>query len=319
MAVGFGASSASAATPTNMSTAVSNNQQGATGVTYTQQLTTATTGTIGAVRIRLPVTAPNLGLGTVYGLGAGTVSLFGGGESTDLLYTVSSPQNVAAGTPIYIEYTGLTNTHNPKFFNPSGWVAQMTTFTGQLQTSPVLDQGSSFNFINFGATNTAAVVQVAKSLTFTNDTPAYTLLMDPSLPALSDLSKTVNLGVKTNAGQGYSISMKDTGLKTAGTGAAEYTIPAASNSTVSAFAATANQFGVTATSTTANSLAVLASTYSGANISGYSTAGATIIAATKSTGNTADTIALANRVKIDYTTPAGTYTDTITYTATPAY
>ena len=52
---------------------------------------------------------------------------------------------------------------------------------------------------------------------------------------------------------------------------------------------------------------------------GYTTAGETPFIATAGTGNAADTIALGNRVSITYVTVAGTYTDTITYTATPSY
>ncbi|MBC7519144.1 MAG: hypothetical protein H7248_09775 [Microbacteriaceae bacterium] len=313
MAVGIGASSASAAPLTNTASTLSNNQAGATGVTYTQQMTTATTAVIGSVRLAIaPVNAAGLGLGNVYGLGPGTVSYVGGW----LTYTLTTPVSIAAGTPVYVEYTGITNGGS------STWGPSFQTLDNATTPVVVDGGGSGTGAIVISGTNTAVTVQVAKSLTFTNDTPAYTLLMDPSLPALSDLSKTVNLTVKTNAGQGYSLTMKNTGLKTAGTGASLYTIPNTATAGVTPAGFLANTFGVSAALTSAgNSIAGLAPAglATAGNLIGFTSAGATLVNATKPTGNTADTIALTNRVKIDYTTPAGTYADTITYTATPAY
>ena len=47
--------------------------------------------------------------------------------------------------------------------------------------------------------------------------------------------------------------------------------------------------------------------------------GEQIASRTNSTGATADTISIANRAAIDYSVPAVTFTDTITYTVTPNY
>lgn len=176
--------------------------------------------------------------------------------------------------------------------------------------------------VSFAGTSTAVTVQIPKSLTFTNNTPSFTLQMDPSLAALSDLTKAVTVTVKTNAGQGYTLAAKDTGLATA---TPVYTIPAASSGVaigVASASFAANTFGVSAALTvTGGSLAAVqgAGLSTSGNYVGYTTAGQTLVAATKPTGNTADSLVLTNRVKIDYSTAAGKYTDTITYTATPAY
>ena len=46
---------------------------------------------------------------------------------------------------------------------------------------------------------------------------------------------------------------------------------------------------------------------------------ATFLSATGPTGATADTLVLTDQVAVDYSVPAGTYTDTITYVVTPTY
>ncbi len=48
---------------------------------------------------------------------------------------------------------------------------------------------------------------VAKSLTFTLDTTAFQLTMDPSLPALADQSYTSNITILTNANSGYTLTV----------------------------------------------------------------------------------------------------------------
>lgn len=160
--------------------------------------------------------------------------------------------------------------------------------------------------------------EAGMSLSVAIATPLSPMVLDPSIAELSDVSSTMTLSVVTNANLGYVISMKDTGMNTAGTGALLYTIPASETVAPAEFAA--NTFGVSATMTTAgNSQAALASTLSGSTFTGYSSAGSTLMSATKPTGATADTVTLVNRGVVDYTTPAGIYSDTITFTITPRY
>lgn len=307
----IGVTSASAAALTNTTWSVSNNQTGATAVIYTFELTTATTGIIGKVTATVPTgTAGTAGVGTVYGLGAGTAALSG----TTLTYTVTTPASVAAGTPLYIEFTGLTNTTTA-----GSYTSTVTTYDNS--ATPVAIDTATSPSVSFAGTSTAVTVQIPKSLTFTNDTPSFTLQMDPSLAALSDLTKAVTVTIKTNAGQGYTLAAKDTGLKTSGV---VYTIPAASSGVATGVASASfagNTVGVSA-ALTANggSLAALqGALITTGNYVGYTTTGETLVTATKPTGNTADSLVLTNRVKINYSTAAGTYTDTITYTATPTY
>ncbi len=98
---------ASAAATHQLSWSVSNNQVSATGVTYSYSFTAATTGTIksitfvvsGAGLAGTPAIAKN------FGIGAGSVGISG----QTITYTVTSAVSVTAGIPIYLEFSGLTN------------------------------------------------------------------------------------------------------------------------------------------------------------------------------------------------------------------
>ena len=305
----IGVTSASAAALTDTTWSVSNNQAGAAGVTYTFELTTATSGTIKSVTATVPTgtVVGTVGFGQVWGLGAGTA----GFADTTLTYTLTTAQTVEANVPLYIEFTGLTNT------TTAG--AATSTVTTNDSTPTAIDTATSAS-VSFGAASTAVTVQIPKSLTFTNDTPSFTMQLDPSLTALSTVSKAVTVTVTTNAGQGYTLAAKDTGL-ISGSNTITFASTGVATGVASASFA-ANTIGVSATKTIAGgSLAAIqgAGLAVSGNYVGYTTGGETFLSASKPTGNTADSLVLTNRVKIDYNTPAGTYTDTITYTATPTY
>ena len=304
-----GVSSASAAGAlANTTWSVSNNQTGATAVTYTFEFTTATSGTIKTVTATVPGnTGGNATLIQAYGLGTGTVAL----ASNTLTYTVGTAETVAAGVPIYIEIGGLTNTSTAGSYTSTVTTKDATAVAIDTVTSPT---------VAFGAASTVVTVEIPKSLAFTNDTPSFTLQMDPSLEALADITKAVTVTVKTNAGGGYSLAAKDTGL-TSGSNTMPVASTGVGTGVVSASFA-ANTFGVSAAKTiTGGSLAAIQGAGLGVsgNFVGYKAAGEAFLLATKPTGNTADILVLTNRVKIDYNTPAGTYGDSITYTATPTY
>src|SRR6266550_2450339 len=99
---------ASAATLTNVSWSVSNNQVSATNVTYAYSFKTATTGTIKT--ITFVVSGAGLGgtpaIARNFGIGAGTVAR----AAQTITYTVTTAVSVSTGIPIYIEFSGLTNT-----------------------------------------------------------------------------------------------------------------------------------------------------------------------------------------------------------------
>jgi hypothetical protein len=296
---------ASAAALTNMSWSVSNNQVGATGVTYSYSFRTATTGTIKSITFVVGGTTLG-GTPTIsrnYGIGAGTVARVG----QTITYTVTTAVSVSAGIPIFIAFGGLTNDSTA-----GGYTTAITTRTAAPAT---IDTGTS-PAVTLGSTNTAVTVTIPQSLTFTIDTTAFELDMDPSLPALADQSASVGLTVQTNANSGYTLSVADaaTGLQSSSTGN-----PAlAKVSTGKASSVTwpgATKWGYTVTGTGAT----VDAAFSGSKYAGYTSAGEQIASRSGATGGTADTIAIANRVAIDYAAATGVYTDTLIYTVTPNY
>jgi len=300
------AAPASAAALTNVQWSMSNNANNATGVHYTYQLTAATTGTIDTITFTVP--AGTAGTPTIvanYGIGAGSVGL----AANTLTYTVSSPVSVSSGTPILIEFGGIDNS--------STLGSSTSTVTTQDNNPATIDSGTS-NANTITDANTVVTVVVAKSLTFTNDTSSFILLMDPALSALADETKDVTLTVRTNASQGYTLQANDTA---AGLNVGSDTIARFSNNGQTGHAAwggSVNKFGYRLTPTITGT-AALPGTMAGGDYAGYSNTPETLVSRTDPTGNTPDQVVITNRVKIDYAQDAGTYGDTVTYTVTPSY
>jgi hypothetical protein len=311
-----GVSTATAAPLTNTTWSVSNSQTGATDVTYTYEFTSATSGTIASVTAAIPdgATGASIGSGTVYGLGTGQATFTAGAADGDpeiLTYTINSPTVVGADVPLYIEFTGLTNSTTAGEISSTVTTQDATPVTIDTATSPI---------VTFGAASTAVTVEVPQSLTFENDTPSFELQLDPALAELSTVSKDVVLEVRTNAGQGYTLTAKNAGLKTGANAPvpAAYTIADASSTPTLTQAD--NTFGFTAAlAVNSAGSSALDTLGVGNEFVGYSTTAADLLTATGPTGNTADVLTITNQVKINFATPAGTYTDTITYVATPTY
>lgn len=291
---------------------MSNNQAAATPTNYSFSFKTATVGTIKTITF----TVSGAGLGGTpaivlnYGIGAGTVSIAG----QVITYTVTAAVSVSAGIPIFIELSGLTNPAAGSY---------TTAIATNTAVPAVIDSGTT-PAVAFAASNTAKTIVVAQSLTFTLDTTAFTLNMDPSLPALADQSYTSNITILTNANSGYTLTVSDlaTGLRSSSAG--NPTIPQVSASMATAVAwpaAPADVTGYTVTGTGVGDagFSVNAAFAGGADYAGYRNAGDVFALSTKATGVTANTLAVTDQTEIDYATASGTYTDTITYTATPNY
>jgi hypothetical protein len=297
---------ANAAALTNVNWSVSNNQVSATPVNYSFSFTTATTGTIksitfvfsGAGMAGAPAIVRN------YGIGAGSVALAG----QTITYTVTAAVSVSAGIPIYIELSGMTNTATA-----GSYTFAVTTRTAAPAT---IDGPTNTNAVTMAANNTAVTVAIAKSLTFTLNTTAFELDMDPSLPALADQSQAVGLTIQTNAHSGYTLTVNDnaSGLVSAAPGAPTIPKVSAGKATSVAWPGAPNWgYTVTATGATADAA------FSGSKYAGYTSGGEVVATHGGATGGVADTITITNRVAIDYSVPATTFTDTVTYTATPNY
>jgi hypothetical protein len=300
------APAANAAALTNATWSVSNNQVSATPVTYSYSFKTAASGSIktitfvvsGAGLAGAPAIVKN------YGVSAGTVARVG----QTITYTVTTPSVVPLNIPLYFEFSGLTN---------SGTAGSYTTaITTNTVTPTIIDGPTNTGAVVLAASNTAVTVTIAKSTTFTIDTTAFTLAMDPSLPALADQSQTVGLTVLTNANSGYTLTVADlaAGLQSTSTGNPVIADVSAGKATSLAWPG-ANKFGYTVTATGATADAA----FSASKYAGYTPAGEQVVSRATPTGGTADTISVVNRVAIDYSTPTGDFTDTITYTVTPNY
>ena len=288
----------------NVSWTDSNSQVGKAGVTYSYGFKTATAGTIKTVSMTVPSgTTGTPAVGTVYGLGAGTVSLAG----NTLTYTVTSAVSVPANIPIYVSFTGLTNTSTA-----GSYTSTVTTATSVPAT---IDTGTSQS-ITFGSSSTSASVTVAQTLTFTNSTPSFSLAVDPS--GLANQTQAVTLTVQTNAHSGYSLAAYDTGLSKTSPAYTIAPVTAGPGTGLASFPT--NGFGVQASvSTGGTDGATLAAGLTGNKWIGYPTTAANILTTTGPTGSTADSLTLTNQVAVDYTVPAGAYNDTITYVVTPNY
>jgi hypothetical protein len=296
---------ANAAPLTTVNWSVSNNQSGATAVTYSLSFKTATTGTIKTISwvVSGAGLAGTPSIAKSFGIGAGTVARAG----QTITYTVTTGVAVSRGIPIYVELSGLTN--------PAVGI-YTTNVTTSTATPTVIDGPTTSNAITLAAGNTASTVTIAKSATFTVDTTDFTLVMDPSLPELADQSQVVNLTVRTNANSGYTLTVADlaTGLQSASTGNPIIADVSAGKAT-SLLWPGANKFGYTVSGTGAT----IDAAFAGEKYSGYASTGEQIASRPGPTGGTADTIVIVNRVAIDYSAATGDYADSITYTMTPNY
>ena len=302
----FGTSAAQAAALTNVNWSVTNNQVSATGVTYSYNFKTATTGTIKTITFAVSGSglAGSPAIVKNYGIGAGSVSRSG----QTITYTVTTAVSVSTGIPIYVELSGLTNSSTAGSYT--------TSITTQTSAPATIDGATASNTVTLASNNTAVTVTVDKSLTFTSDTQSYTLAMDPGLPALADQTQNVVLTVLTNANSGYTLTVSDNtaGLQSSSTGN-PVIADVSSGKATSVTWPGGDRFGYTVTATGATADAA----FSGSKYAGYVGTGEQIASRSNATGATADTITIANRVSIDYGAQAGDYTDTVTYTVTPNY
>lgn len=297
---------AHAATFANVAWSVSQPQPSTAGVRYTWSFTTVDPGTIASVTFTVPPgTTGTPTVDEVYGLGGGTVALNTGTDT--VTYTVSAPAAVTGGTGVLVSIGGMTNTATP-----GTYASAITTLTAGATT---IDNGNS-NSVAVNNSTTNVTVVVARSTSFTSNTTAFTMVMDPSVSGLADQTKAVTLTVATNAANGYSLSTR-VNQQLTGVANTSKTIAAASNGvgtgvTVGAFAA--NTFGYTVSAAGAVGTP---QGQAGTHYVGYTTSNQAPFAATAPTNG--DTIVVTNRAKIDHLQAADRYLGTITYTVTPNY
>lgn len=321
-----------AAALTGVAWNVSNTQTSATNITYAFNLKTATTGTIKTITMTLPNTVAGSVpvIAANYGIGAGSVALSGCPGACLLTYTVTAAVSVAAGIPIYIEVSGMTNT-------PTGgtYTSSITTKTA---ASATIDGATASNSVTFSAGGVSTTINVAKSTVFSMDVNAFTLALDPSVA--TSASQALNIGVSSNARLGYSLNCKVDAQPTSG--GVTLSAYSANMAAAAAWAAGgAGKFGyaLSVTNNGSSGLPAAGGALSSTNFAGFTVAGENCGSASASTGNAlggtstlvgctgqaglCDQAAhywlMTVKAAVDYTTQALTYTDNITLTVTPSY
>jgi len=309
----------------------SNTQTGAANITYAFSFKTATAGTIKTITMAVPngvagtpVIAKN------YGITAGSVALSGCPGACLLTYTVTSAVAVAAGIPIYIEVSGMTNTPTAGTYS--------TSITTKTAAPATIDGPTASNSLTFSAGGVSTTINVAQSAIFSMDVNAFTLALDPSVA--TSATQALNIGVSSNSRLGYSLNCKVDVQPTSGAFALT---PYTANMAAAAAWATggASKFGYALSVTSNGTLGSPAAggALSATNFSGFTTAGENCGSASGKSGNALGaTSALVGctgqsglcdkaahywlmtvQAAADYTTEALSYTDNITLTVTPSY
>ncbi|GLZ00200.1 hypothetical protein [Actinoplanes sp. NBRC 103695] len=295
---------ASAAALTNVGWSISKPHPGDSGVRYSWNFTTATLGTIRTVAFDVPAGTSGgaLSVTDVYGITAGgTASLSG----TTVTYTMASGLSVGPGVNVLVAIDGFTNTATPGTY--------ASTVTTQTSVPATIDTAGS-NTVSVSNNSTSVTVKVARSTGFSLNTTGFTMMLDPSVPALTDRTQPVTLSVMTNAANGYALDTRiDHQLQ--GSGATMAASSAGKATGFSGGAFPVNTFGYTVGVTgagTANGAGFASTGYVG-----YTTAGETVASATGPTNG--DTVTLTNRARVDFLQKSDAYTGTVTYTVTPSY
>ena len=299
----LGPAGAAIASETNW--ALTNNQVGASNVTYSYSFKTASAGTVRTVTFLVSGSglAGTPAIEQSYGIGAGSVTRTG----QTITYTVASAVSVPSGTAIYIEFSGLTNSL------VSG--SYVTTITTEDPSGAAIDAGTTPSVV-LSADDTEVTVAIGETMTFSIDQTSFELDLDPSVPALADQSDPVELTVLSDAHSGYSLVVSDLpgGLQSSAVGTP--TIPRVSSGKADSVAWPGSPgFGYTVTGVGAT----IDPAFSNSKYAGYTSAGEEVASRPGSTGGTADTITITNRVAINYSIPAGLYSDSLTFTVTPNY
>jgi hypothetical protein len=307
-----------------ISLTMSSDLPAATDVSYTWSLTsTGTLQDLALLELEVPVGTSQdpLSITSAYGLDAtgATVSLNAAGS----LVTVRLPaQKVTAGTRISLSVAGFTNAS----LTPPTTPITITPSVVMLNaTGTVLASGTSSPTTISSAT-TQVTVTVPESLQFTNSAPDVYIEGIPdggtareSCTPGGSAPCPVVLGVKTNAANGYTVTVEmASGLK-AGASTFPQDSTSGSGSTLAAGTFGA-EVSATSFSSAGTGTASLSSPHGLGDFVGYQTTGpSTLWSSTGTTGDTADQVSVTNAANPTFATPEGVYTGAVTYTANPNY
>lgn len=280
---------------------------GADNASYTYAFKPSSTSSLSAITMTVPAgTTGSPTASTFTGVPASTsVSLTG----NTLTYTILTPQSITAGTAISITISGLTNTKAPGNYTSliSTWDGTTKVDSGTAAAVTITTQSLAFS--NACAAPTASCAVDADGSTH------ITLIAIPgmSTPAIA----TVDLGIKTNASNGYRVQAQMSPLARTGGGNA-----LSQALTTGSATPPLDQFYASMTlSSSGTPGAVLCAPNGPATpYAGYPAAPArSIWMATGSTGTGTDHVTVTNAFQPSITQAAGVYTATISYTINPMY
>ncbi len=232
-----------------LSVSLSNNLPSATGTTWTSIFTTTTSGTITSVKLTFDtgVNVSSASLGTVIGIGAGTISVSG----QSVTYAVTSPALISSGTTITIPLSGIGNPSSTGNYK----VAMITNIAGGN-----LDQGATLAYLDVDGTAggiTANQVAVTADISLVMGFEVYS---DPTLITPTTgcnlgniLEGSVNtciyyLKPSTNSASGYTLNLRSDGDLRSGVNTID-AVPA-NSSTISAGQ---ERYGINLTAVSTNS------------------------------------------------------------------
>ncbi|MFS8130490.1 MAG: hypothetical protein ACMG57_00780 [Candidatus Dojkabacteria bacterium] len=210
-----------------------------------------------------------------------------------------------AGTTYFLQFSTYNNTDCTTSPVDSATIAFIYT-NGQTVTASV---DPTLTFSIAGVASAASVNSSTTNVTTTSTTvPFGTITASTNKIAAQDLS------VGTNAGSGYTVTVRYTGILSNGTGGTiiDWTGTNASPTTFSAAGTSA--FGYTTEDTTLGT--GTAGRFGSNKWSGFTTSPLEVA---YSAGAASDTVRVGYQAGISTTTPAGSYTTTVIYTATPIY
>ncbi len=280
---------------------VSNDQISATSVTHTVAFTTVTALAAAAneITVDLPGSTITASTGDVWSNGIDTP-----GTPTFASTTITIPFStaLAASTLVTIVIDGNTNPASA-----GGQDTEVKTWLGPTPTET--DTGT--DTVTYVSGDVTQNVKVGKALEFTiTGGTTHQYIVDPLTNKTDTNSNT--LTVRTNA-DSYSLKTKVSQQLTK----SSFTIPkwTGTNAAPTVPSASDVYFGYNISGTDKPSQFTDTTYYAGFE----TTDTEEVMSSSEATGNTADTITATYEVSVDWTTEAGDYTATTTFTVTPTY
>jgi len=227
-----------------------------------------------------------------------------GGSSSRTVILTGITNGSTADTAYYLQFSTFNNTDCSSSPVDSGVISYIYT-SGQ-SVSATVDPSLSFSI---GTVNSGQTVNSAT----TTDSSTTTTVPFGTLSASANQIVAHDLDIATNAQSGYTVTIKYTG--TFNNGTHDMTNKTDTNASPAVFASVGTEeFGYTTEDTTLGT--GTADRFSGGKWAGFST---TAYEVAYSASAVDETVRTGYQVGISATTPAGSYTTTVVYTATPTY